>query len=468
MAPRRQSAVVTSGPGAVTSRAADPLWNLEFGDWKRFVLTQPPSFWFACTYLFLEYVRPQSIYPAIDVLPWAQLAVISTLVALLLEHGRFALPTPISKGLIVFTSIALASCTVAFDPGFAWRLFKTMYLPWMLIYILIVNSINTERRFLVFWALFLLSSLKMSQHAVRSWAMAGFAFRDWGVTGAPGWFHNSGEFGIQMCVFLPMSLYTANALKPYLKGWRLYLAYAMPASALIGVMGSSSRGALVGMGLIGLWMIAQSRRRVRLLAGLVLVSATVWVFLPAEQRERFSSAGEDNTSIHRMTMWKAGISMANQRPALGVGFRNFVPYYRANVLKGATVRGTLLPHNIFIEAWSELGYLGLFAFLGLIIQTFALNRRTRRLAARMGERGRFLSNAATGLDGALVGYIGSGFFVTVLYYPYFWINLALTVSLHISARDSLARSVPPQLARTAVPRNAAEAGHSSVVDAAGS
>jgi hypothetical protein len=37
---------------------------------------------------------------------------------------------------------------------------------------------------------------------------------------------------------------------------------------------------------------------------------------------------------------------------------------------------------------------------------------------------------AFGFDGALIGYLITGFFVTVLYYPFFWINLAMTVSLH--------------------------------------
>jgi hypothetical protein len=50
---------------------------------------------------------------------------------------------------------------------------------------------------------------------------------------------------------------------------------------------------------------------------------------------------------------------------------------------------------------------------------------------------KFLYFLAYGLDGALVGFMVSGFFVTVLYYPYFWINLAMTVSLHESARTAL-------------------------------
>jgi hypothetical protein len=39
-----------------------------------------------------------------------------------------------------------------------------------------------------------------------------------------------------------------------------------------------------------------------------------------------------------------------------------------------------------------------------------------------------------GFDAALLGFIGSGFFVTVLYYPYFWIHCALTTCLYTAAQ----------------------------------
>ena len=40
-----------------------------------------------CTYLFLEYVRPQSIYPEIDVIPYALVIVVLTLAMYLSERA---------------------------------------------------------------------------------------------------------------------------------------------------------------------------------------------------------------------------------------------------------------------------------------------------------------------------------------------------------------------------------------------
>ena len=44
---------------------------------------------------------------------------------------------------------------------------------------------------------------------------------------------------------------------------------------------------------------------------------------------------------------------------------------------------------------------------------------------------------ARGLDGSLVGLIVSGSFISVLYYPFFWINFAMTVALNNAALNAL-------------------------------
>ena len=47
------------------------------------------SYWLICFYLFLEYVRPQTIYPAIDVLPWAFVTIMATVALSFHEGNRF-------------------------------------------------------------------------------------------------------------------------------------------------------------------------------------------------------------------------------------------------------------------------------------------------------------------------------------------------------------------------------------------
>ena len=399
------------------------------GMW-RFLKTQPASFWLVCTYLLLEYVRPQIIYPSLDVIPWGNTVMILTVAAFLFE-GRVPKPRTIGGGLILaFGGVILASSVFAYRPDIAFSELPVFF-SWLLVFLLITNSVTTQERFFFFMLLFLLFSFKMSQHATRSWAVIGFGYRDWGVTGAPGWFANAGEFGIQMCVFIPLSIAFIAGLKQRWSRWKLAFFVLFPVTAGMGIIASSSRGAMLGGAAVLFWWLVQSRRFRTLLAVVVFASAAYWI-TPEEQLARFDTIGEDATSERRETRWADGIEMMKDNPVFGIGYGNWEVYYRDHYPQR---KDHGLSHNIFVQAGSELGFVGLIAFALLILATFQLNRRTRRMVR---GQDRFLHAMAYGLDGALVGYLTSGFFVTVLYYPYFWINLAMTVSLNVVARNRVA------------------------------
>lgn len=393
-----------------------------------FLTGQPASFWLVNFYLMVEYVRPQHVWSAIDVLPWGLSALALTLGAVLLE-GRLLKrpPTVADLWLLVFTMVLIISSLTAVFPGTAYEGWE-LYFSWVLVYVLITSTVTTEKRFFVVMLAFLLYSFKMSQHGFRTWAARGFSFSGWGATGGPGWFHNSGEFGIQMCIFLPLSIEFIMAVRPHVNRWTRWFLYLFPITALGSIVASSSRGALVGGAAVGLWFVARSKHRVRALLAIALVGAATWLAVPAEQKARVAASGEDQTSVNRIERWEAGIEIAQEHPLFGIGFNNWGRYYGP------------LSHNIFIEAWSELGYTGLLAFLGLIGATFAVNLRTRRLLRNVPTSTSFMKHMAYGLDGALVGYLVSGFFVTVLYYPYFWVNLALATALHTAALQGRRRA----------------------------
>lgn len=416
--------------------AADPLYALRPRDIWRFLKTQPASYWLICGYLFLEYVRPQSIYSALEGPRWAQICLILTLVAFFgFESGRIRLGTPADATLAAYSAVVLISCVFAWSPERSFSQVQN-YLSWVLIYLLVSNIVTTERRFLVFLLSFLVYSFKMSQHGTRSWASEGFIFRDWGTTGAPGWFQNSGEFGVQMCVFLPMVVFFISALSPHWGKLARGLFWAMAVTAVTGIVASSSRGALVGLAAVALWMLLKSRYRARALAGTVVLAVFVMYILPPEQKARFDAIGEDQTSQSRKVYWQHGREIMGDYPVLGIGYANWPEYHQA------TWGLRALPHNIFLEAGAELGFTGLLGFVGMIGATLVVNRRTRAIARSLpGEGGnRFLHDSAHGLDGAMIGFLASGMFVTVLYYPFFWINLALTTALHRAAHDARRRA----------------------------
>ena len=402
------------------------------------------AFWALCLYVMIEYVRPQQVYPGIDVVPWGQITIALALLGSVFEPSSRRRFFFLDGMLLLYTAIVFASLVVAYDPG--WGIAHLVpYINWLLLYYLATVIITSERRLFLFFLTFLLWSLKMSQHGTRILVSRGFGFADWGATGAPGWFENSGEFAIQMCIMLPMSLHMILALRDRWPKWKtLGLLGLLPGTAALSIIASSSRGGQLAGAMALLVVNGQSRRRWRgfILVGVLLPA--MWFIIPPEQKERFSSMGEDKTSTVRLDYWRDGLKIMKEHPALGVGYENWYPYYR----RYYNPRGQV-PHNIFIQAGSELGYTGVAAFVVLIVGTFMANARTRKRAKYVPEWGPFLRTFAFGLDASLVGFLVAGFFVTVLYYPFFWMNYAFTAAVYLiterSARRARAAAAAPRL-----------------------
>lgn len=403
----------------------------------------PWSFKLTCLYVFFEYVRPQQIYPWLAGPSWALILIMAALVAFVVEGLRVPSRTLINGLLLAFSAVLFASAFAAEYPALSMDKLS-IYLNWLLAFLLIANTATTERRFALFIVFFLLWSTKMSQHGFRTWVERGFSFADYGVAGTPGWFSNSGEFALQMTIFVPLSLYFIIGLYPNLKRWQVWALALLPITGVGTIAASSSRGGQIALAAIAIWMIGRSKRRVRTFVTLGVLGPLVWLAIPAEQKLRFSESGTDKTSVLRLQYWQAGIEMANKHPVLGIGYENWRPYYEQHYFNPSDTLAAIdfqgrpvieTSHNSFVEVGSQLGYTGLAFFVALLISTWVVNAKSRKLLVAVGERGRFLYNISLGLDGGMIGFVVAGFFMAVAFYPFVWFQLAMTGALNVVARQ---------------------------------
>jgi putative inorganic carbon (HCO3(-)) transporter len=432
---------------------------MRFRDFWSFFKDQDLAYWGMCFYLFLEYVRPQQLIGFMHGWPLSQLTLIVTLIGFLLSGSQFGLKGVGSWLLLAFTLVIFASSGAAYDPGVSME-WMSVWISWLVIYFLIVNVVNTERRFVFFIVLWVVCHVYMAQGGTRQFVMRGFRFASWGITGAPGWFENSGEFGIAMAMFVAVTWHLYVGTKSFLSKWRKGAVLILPAMGLLCVIGSSSRGAVLALLGIGFCAILRTKINPKTLIGIAVVAAAVWFVIPPEQKARFSAAGQDKSSITRKVYWLNGLEMAKANPIFGIGYMNWMPVYTAfyrqsPISQQYGIYSVQVPHNIFIQCMAELGYTGLFVFVLMIFATPLINLQTRKLA-RNGldpPMNKFLVQMTYALDEAMLCYLIAGFFVTVLYYPFFWINLALVVALNAVTR-SRARAGAPAVASVAPVRGA--------------
>lgn len=410
--------------------------------WKGF-WQEHASFWFLCLYFFFEYVRPQSIYPAIDVIPWTMLVMSLTLVSAFTNKSITWVSNPINKLLILFAVVIILSGIFAFNPSASWD-YKEAMLGWLIVYFLAINIVNTEKQFALFIILYLLYNLKMAQFGARNWVQRGFSFADYGLTGTPGWFHNSGEYAIQMLIYGSLAIAFVISLRGSwgkTKKWVLYIAASL---GYLAVMGASSRGSQLALAVISIWFLLKQKNGFKGVLVLSVLAIVLYSLLPEEQVERFRIIGEDRSSLQRLAYWKAGIEIIKEHPVLGVGYNNWGQYmwykYPNGVGPGQTVQAS---HNIFIQGGTEMGLLGLFFFILLIIYAFMNNSRTRRMAKELDNK--LFFNLSYGLDAGLIGYLVAGFFVTVLYYPFFWVQIAMIVMLNTVTQNNLNQKIKTKI-----------------------
>jgi putative inorganic carbon (HCO3(-)) transporter len=131
--------------------------------------------------------------------------------------------------------------------------------------------------------------------------------------------------------------------------------------------------------------------------------------------------------------------MIENHPFLGVGYFNFAEVYSSHASNKLWHGTAQLPHNIFIQVGTDAGMIGLGIFLMLIYRNLKITRDIRRECENIKDAPAFAPSIARGLAITTWGFIVAGQFNTVTYYPFLWINLALTVSLSNVVRRAAER-----------------------------
>jgi putative inorganic carbon (HCO3(-)) transporter len=405
----------------------ETLYKMRWRDLWRAFRQEHISFQMICCYLFIEYVRPQSIIPSLDVLPWGKLFVAASLIGLL-SHTTRVLRHSINLYLLMFSAVVLLSSFLAFSRETSFEHLADYY-TWVVVYFLVVNIVNTRTRLYLFLLIFLVASFKVSLGCATRWTLRGFSFTDWGLKGPPGFFENSGELAIQMAVFWPIALVFAKHLRPHIERWKYIAFLLMPITAGMTILGSSSRGGQIAFFVqifIRQW---RSLLRLRVLALLAVMTIAAFFLLPEEQITRFKEMGDDKTSQQRLLYWKRGMDMLADHPGLGIGFFNFPLAFRTLYPQDMLYEFSQLPHNIFIQVGSELGYSGLLSYTGIIVLAFRSTRRTARLRNAVKQSDHLFIDLCGALNISFIGFLLAGQFVSVVYYPFMWIHIALVVSL---------------------------------------
>jgi probable O-glycosylation ligase (exosortase A-associated) len=180
------------------------------------------------------------------------------------------------------------------------------------------------------------------------------------------------------------------------------------------VLGSYSRGALLGFGamLVMLWL----KSRKKLLTGVVvlLVVPLIFMMMPEKWFGRMETIGEyqaDGSAMGRVNAWRFALNVASDN-FMGGGYMTFTPrMFRVYAPVPTDVHA---PHSLYFQVLGEHGFIGLALFLAFLFFAWRTGSRVLRFCKDKPEL-KWASDLAAMCQVSLLGYCAGGAFLTLAY-----------------------------------------------------
>lgn len=233
----------------------------------------------------------------------------------------------------------------------------------------------------------------------------------WRVRGV-GFFNDPNDFAQTLVMSLPILWWF------YRKGaWIRNLFFVAMPGAVIGycVTLTNSRGALLGIASLMFFGIRNALGTVKTftLLGVGGVGAMV---IGATGGRGFSS--KEESAEGRIDAWYEGVQMLKSSPVFGVGYGNFTDYHH------------LTAHNSLVLCFAEIGLLGCFLWISLLVIGYLGVARVAQYAP-MGSEERL---AGSILRASFVGYMTCAWFLSRTYQPVLFALLAICTSVWVCAK----------------------------------
>jgi hypothetical protein len=385
-------------------------------------------------YLIIEFIRPQGFIPGMGSLRPGVLLFALMGLYVMTHIQSFTLRDPQTQIFALFLVLMTFHVPLAENNFHAFQVWKGM-LYLFFVYIIIVNYIKKIELFDKFYERFLLLL-----------AIAGVVgIVNKGRIPYSAFMGDENDFALLMNMAFALSFFMSLNKRGSGKVFYFILCGVF----LTGVILSHSRGGFVGFVPVALFCLFKVKSKAFALLSLGLMALMFLSFAPDDYWDEISTIKEENiqsgTGATRWYYWKCGWRMFVDNPVLGVGQGNFpwrIHEYEDTEGYRGRYHGSRPAHSIYFTLLPELGLIGTILFLLLIKKNFDTIRRIRKYAHQElkysnAEQASYYDNISLGLLGAFVGYFFSGSFLSVLYYPHFWVFLALPLALEKSMHEMI-------------------------------
>lgn len=315
-----------------------------------------------------------------------------------------------------------------------WMIFTTLFAVHRQLAFLELEKV-LKIQLMVFVTLMLMGKRERIDQLV--WVMA-FSLGFYGVKGGiftvltGGAYHVNGpngtfiggnnELGLALIMTLPLMRYLQLRAKQ--KWAKIAWSVSMGLTA-IAILGTQSRGAMLGIACMSLFLIWKSRQRFAVLTMLVVIVPLSLSLMPQSWYNRMGTIEtykHDRSAEGRLASWHYALGLAKKSPIVGAGMEAFA--------------GRLDVHSIYFEMIGEHGWVGFGLFILLGWWTWRAGTWVRRRTKGITEL-RWAADLTSMIQVSLVGYATSGAFLGLAYFDYYYGMIAVVVLCKVQVREFL-------------------------------
>lgn len=374
------------------------------------------------------YFRPYELFSGLKFLESAAyvIAIITIVLFIITQfglEGNLTARIRTTNLILLLALTGLLSIPGATRPSEAWTEFNDVFIKAVLMFIVMVNVVRTERRLRNMIYVALAVTVLLSVNAINDYQSSEFAVEGYRIKGLlGGMFGNPNDLALHFVTMTPLAIAlmmgSKNTIKKVVFG---VIAILVIAANVV----TYSRGGFLGLltvaGILA-WKFGRSRR---LAVSIILpVCAMIFIALaPGSYGVRVLSIfvpGLDpvGSSTARQEILNRSVIVSLRHPLAGVGMGNFHIY---------SLHETVT-HNAFTQVSAEMGLTALILYMMFLTAPIKRLGQIERETFNLRKTSRYY-HLAVGIQAAIIGYMVTAFFAAVAYQWYAFYLVAYGVCL---------------------------------------
>jgi probable O-glycosylation ligase (exosortase A-associated) len=350
--------------------------------------------------------------------------------------------------LLVFIAWMLITTSFALYPSLAWGQLEKVAKIQLMVFVTMMVVQSKERVVKLVWIM----ALSLGFYGVKGGVFTVLHGGVYRVQGPMNTFiGGNNEIALALIMTIPLLRFLQLQVT---KRWlHLGLAIGMLLTG-IAIIGSQSRGALIGISAMAAFLWLKSRNKAFTALAVILVAGAVLMIMPEKWHARIATIEtyqQDRSAMGRISAWWTAYNLARDR-VTGGGFETF--HWAVFMKYSPTPELRHDAHSIYFEVLGEHGFPGLAIFLAIGLATWStaggIIRRTKKI-----PESKWAADLAAMIQVSLVGYAAAGAFLGMAYFDFYYALIAVTVALRVvvdregvETEPALERGTPSSRERT--------------------